>query len=264
MRLDYIDDSNKYSPKKYNDVNPGAQGCIDAWLQKHGPLKKQGRTTGQDWAGCQGDRQIGRQTGRQADKHKETGILQGIELPPCSLSLSYLICLLLEHKEKEREKEREKEAAALSANFNSSLHIKSSGSSPPRSSDGNGHSQAGSSSSTHSSSTVVPGSSSPSSSVQTLPNGAGSSSKTEGGAAKTGLLIIRVVEARGLTLPPGSTNPPFVPKQQPQSSTNSNRESLQRKWWLPYAVLEFDKNEVLIDALGGELSNPVWQYRAHL
>ncbi|KAG0049386.1 hypothetical protein BGZ90_007356, partial [Linnemannia elongata] len=47
------------------------------------------------------------------------------------------------------------------------------------------------------------------------------------------------------------------------SPTNSSRESLQRKWWLPYAVLEFDKNEVLIDALGGEMSNPVWQYRAH-
>jgi serum/glucocorticoid-regulated kinase 2 len=29
-------------------------------------------------------------------------------------------------------------------------------------------------------------------------------------------------------------------------------------------VLEFDKNEVLIDALGGELSGPVWMFRAHL
>lgn len=29
-------------------------------------------------------------------------------------------------------------------------------------------------------------------------------------------------------------------------------------------VLEFDKNEVLIDALGGDLSSPSWQYRAHL
>ncbi|KAG0051908.1 AGC protein kinase Gad8 [Gryganskiella cystojenkinii] len=158
------------------------------------------------------------------------------------------------HKEKEREKEREKEAAALSANFNSSLNInsKTSSSSPPRSSEavpGGGHG-------------------SPSSSAQTLPILNGSSTKINesgavGGATKTGLLIIRVVEARGLTLPPGSNNPPFVPKQQPQSSGNPNRESLQRKWWLPYAVLEFDKNEVLIDALAGELSNPVWQYRAH-
>ncbi|KAF8931418.1 AGC protein kinase Gad8 [Dissophora ornata] len=90
-----------------------------------------------------------------------------------------------------------------------------------------------------------------------------SGARTKDGVAKNGLLIIRVVEARGLSLPPGSKNPPFIPKQQQQPSANSNRESVQRKWWLPYAVLEFDKNEVLIDALGGELSNPVWQYRAH-
>lgn len=41
---------------------------------------------------------------------------------------------------------------------------------------------------------------------------------------------------------------------------------MQRKryWWLPYVVLEFDKNEILIDAMGGDLSNPVWNYRADL
>lgn len=37
-----------------------------------------------------------------------------------------------------------------------------------------------------------------------------------------------------------------------------------RYWWLPYVVLEFDKNEILIDALGGDLANPVWNYRANL
>jgi serum/glucocorticoid-regulated kinase 2 len=44
----------------------------------------------------------------------------------------------------------------------------------------------------------------------------------------------------------------------------NNRDSLQRKqlWWLPYVVLEFDKNEVLVDALGGDLSGPVWMYSA--
>lgn len=43
-----------------------------------------------------------------------------------------------------------------------------------------------------------------------------------------------------------------------------NRDSLQRKqlWWLPYVVLEFDKNEVLVDALGGDLTSPVWMYSA--
>ena len=47
-------------------------------------------------------------------------------------------------------------------------------------------------------------------------------------------------------------------------SSQRNRDSLQRKqlWWLPYVVLEFDKNEVLVDALGGDLSSPVWMYSA--
>ena len=31
-----------------------------------------------------------------------------------------------------------------------------------------------------------------------------------------------------------------------------------------YVVLEFDKNEVLIDAMGGELDSPVYMFRAHL
>ena len=45
----------------------------------------------------------------------------------------------------------------------------------------------------------------------------------------------------------------------------ANRDSMQRKrhWWLPYVVLEFDKNEILIDALDGDLSAPVWNHRAH-
>jgi serum/glucocorticoid-regulated kinase 2 len=39
---------------------------------------------------------------------------------------------------------------------------------------------------------------------------------------------------------------------------------MQRKRYLPYVVLEFDKNEILIDAMDGDLSNPVWNYKAHL
>jgi serum/glucocorticoid-regulated kinase 2 len=52
----------------------------------------------------------------------------------------------------------------------------------------------------------------------------------------------------------------------PSRKSTSKRESMQRKryWWLPYVVLEFDKNEVLIDAIGGDLANPVWNYRADL
>ena len=56
------------------------------------------------------------------------------------------------------------------------------------------------------------------------------------------------------------TTPPTARK------STSKRESVQRKryWWLPYVVLEFDKNEILIDAMGGDLSSPVWNYRADL
>jgi len=52
----------------------------------------------------------------------------------------------------------------------------------------------------------------------------------------------------------------------PPRTSSSNRESMQRRryWWLPYIVLEFDKNEILVDALGGDLTNPVWNYRADL
>lgn len=51
---------------------------------------------------------------------------------------------------------------------------------------------------------------------------------------------------------------------QHQRNGSVQRDSLQRKqlWWLPYVVLEFDKNEVLVDALGGDLNNPVWMYSA--
>lgn len=73
---------------------------------------------------------------------------------------------------------------------------------------------------------------------------------------------------RGLALPPGAQLPEAIQRALESAPRNSigNRESLQRKrfWWLPYVVLEFDKNEILIDALGGDLSNPIWNYRAQL
>lgn len=73
-------------------------------------------------------------------------------------------------------------------------------------------------------------------------------------------------------MPPGLALPEVIQKQlglQPQgrlSSDRAARESMQRKraWWLPYVVLEFDKNEILVDALGGEISAPHWLYKAHL
>lgn len=84
--------------------------------------------------------------------------------------------------------------------------------------------------------------------------------------------MIRVVAAKGLALPPGVHLPSSIQQALAQrqaqvaSGRGSVRESLQRKqmWWLPYIVLEFDKNEILVDALGGELDSPVWHYRASL
>jgi serum/glucocorticoid-regulated kinase 2 len=81
------------------------------------------------------------------------------------------------------------------------------------------------------------------------------------------------VPGRGLSLPPGLALPEVIQKQlelQPQGRLSTShrdaRESMQRKraWWLPYVVLEFDKNEILVDALGGEISAPHWLYKAHL
>lgn len=100
---------------------------------------------------------------------------------------------------------------------------------------------------------------------------------------RSGLLTIRVVDARGLNLPPGVSTPPAIARalsqyghgngsgpgsfaqSYGQLSSNTNRQSMQRKqcWWLPYLVLEFDKNEILIDALGGDVQAPIWMFKAH-
>lgn len=99
-------------------------------------------------------------------------------------------------------------------------------------------------------------------------------------------MTIRVVEAKGLAIPQGVSVPEEVQRAvsaNPQvgsltvgslaqaglagsagGASRGNRESVQRKhnWWLPYLVLGFDKNEVLVDCLGGTLESPVWMYKA--
>ncbi|CAD6571770.1 MAG: hypothetical protein TREMPRED_000366 [Tremellales sp. Tagirdzhanova-0007] len=98
---------------------------------------------------------------------------------------------------------------------------------------------------------------------------------------RSGMLKIRVTAGKGLSLPQDMAVPPPIQSAlsshsssslssslsspRVQSTANRNhRDSLQRKqvWWLPYVVLEFDKNEVLVDALGGDLGSPVWMYSA--
>lgn len=82
------------------------------------------------------------------------------------------------------------------------------------------------------------------------------------------MLTIRVIEGRQLSLPEGTSPPPAVEeaerKAHVRNASINPRESIQRKksWWLPYVVLEFDKNEVVIDALGGRRDCPNWLSQA--
>jgi serum/glucocorticoid-regulated kinase 2 len=102
-----------------------------------------------------------------------------------------------------------------------------------------------------------------------------------GTSTAVGVLTIRIFSGRNLSLPPGIALPESVKSAIAAASSNnsnrlgghtksasrSNRDSLRREragWWLPYVVLEFDKNEILVDALGGGVDNPQWLYKAHL
>ncbi|KAA1073077.1 AGC protein kinase Gad8 [Puccinia graminis f. sp. tritici] len=95
-----------------------------------------------------------------------------------------------------------------------------------------------------------------------------------------GTLVIRIVEATGLKLPEGTELPERIQRALESDAANSSsvsgsvgpglnskashRVSVHRKqkWWLPYCILTYDKNEILVDAVGGALENPGWMYRA--
>ncbi|KAH9841440.1 AGC/Akt protein kinase [Rhodofomes roseus] len=102
--------------------------------------------------------------------------------------------------------------------------------------------------------------------------------------SRSGLLAIRVLWAEGLSLPAGQGMPPAVQaalsSQQakvaasvsPSSVTQhrlanrkSNRDSVQRQqcWWLPYLVMEFEVNQVLITPLGGDVAKPLYMYETN-
>jgi serum/glucocorticoid-regulated kinase 2 len=95
-----------------------------------------------------------------------------------------------------------------------------------------------------------------------------------------------VTYADGLSLPKGTPVPPAVQAAlasaqaklaaavSPSSVTQQRlahksrgaRDSIQRTgcWWLPYLVMDFDVNQVVITPLGGDLAKPVYMYYAHL
>ncbi|KAG9023509.1 hypothetical protein FS837_005764, partial [Tulasnella sp. UAMH 9824] len=95
----------------------------------------------------------------------------------------------------------------------------------------------------------------------------------DGPTSRTGLLTVHVSGARGLSLPGGESVPPLIQQaltiQQAKiasavalqsvsqghrlvQKSEKIRESLQRNqyWWLPYIILEFDKEEILIGSVG--------------
>lgn len=88
--------------------------------------------------------------------------------------------------------------------------------------------------------------------------------------ARNGVLTVRIFSGRNLNLPPNTALPAVIQQALAsgagQQRTPANRESLQRKrsWWLPYVVIQFDKQEIMVDALGGEIGAPAWMYKAHL
>ncbi|KAJ2717315.1 Serine/threonine-protein kinase [Coemansia spiralis] len=84
-------------------------------------------------------------------------------------------------------------------------------------------------------------------------NGLPSASQSVGSLVKrTGILVIRVMEARNLVYPPGSQQ--LMARYAPYKN-----EAHQR----PYAVVEFDKNEAVVTSLGGDMQNPIWKYRVN-
>ncbi|KAI8325885.1 AGC/AKT protein kinase [Martensiomyces pterosporus] len=72
----------------------------------------------------------------------------------------------------------------------------------------------------------------------------------QGSVKRSGILVIRVMEARNLVYPPGSQQ--LMARYAPYKN-----EAHQR----PYAVVEFDKNEAVVTSLGGDMHNPMWKYR---
>ncbi|EEB09032.1 AGC/AKT protein kinase Gad8 [Schizosaccharomyces japonicus yFS275] len=72
-----------------------------------------------------------------------------------------------------------------------------------------------------------------------------------------GLLQVRITEARGLKLPPA-----FFSSKSASRGFDSTHDSA-NAWMFPYIVVEFDKSEVVVNALRtSSPENPCWDYQA--
>ncbi|KAK7677768.1 Serine/threonine protein kinase, AGC [Cerrena zonata] len=101
--------------------------------------------------------------------------------------------------------------------------------------------------------------------------------------SRSGILAIRVLWSEGLTVPgqippavqtalssqqakaAASVSPSSVTQHRLAKSKKGARDSVQRQqcWWLPYLVMEFEVNQVLITPLGGEMEKPLYMYETH-
>lgn len=89
---------------------------------------------------------------------------------------------------------------------------------------------------------------------------ASNTNPTTDSTLKPGRLTVQIYEARGLTLPPGVNRPTERPASSSSVSTRGHDRAKPSRsnLSLPYIVLEFDKNEVLLETNYGDLSAPVW------
>ncbi|CAL1712817.1 unnamed protein product [Somion occarium] len=100
---------------------------------------------------------------------------------------------------------------------------------------------------------------------------------------RSGILAIRVLWSEGLNVPgavppavqaalssqqakaAASVSPSSVTQHRLASHKKGTRDSVQRQqcWWLPYLVMEFEVNQVLITPLGGDMEKPLYMYETH-
>lgn len=94
------------------------------------------------------------------------------------------------------------------------------------------------------------------------------------GSLTTSCILTTLLSSSGQTFTAPDPLPPAIAQAQKADESKSDksisgkaRDSLKQRigsWWLPYVVLEFDKNEVMIDALGGTIEKPAWHVSASL
>ena len=81
---------------------------------------------------------------------------------------------------------------------------------------------------------------------------------------RPGLLSVHISQAKDLTLPPGLAKPSGMTSHSSSlitsSRNNTHYRSKSLNWHLPYIVLEFDKNQIIVDGQSGELELPNWNY----